>query len=155
MITILGTCHCGNLSYELTTRTPPGEIRARACDCRFCRVHGALNWSDPDGSVVIRIAHEQNLQRYRFALRTADFYVCRTCGAYLGAVLTDDEDAWSTVNLRLSELSVEQETASYGTEDTTQRIERRKRVWTPTTIASDAVPRLTASDDRGTQRATE
>jgi hypothetical protein len=133
---VSGTCHCRNLSYELCTRTPLEDIRARACDCRFCRIHAAKNWSDPAGSVVIRIANPQDLQKYRFALRTADFYICRVCGTYLGAVLVDDGGIWSTVNLRLSELTVGEETATYGSEDTAGRIERRKRAWTPTTIVS-------------------
>ncbi|HEX2138627.1 MAG TPA: hypothetical protein VHG33_02835 [Woeseiaceae bacterium] len=129
-----GTCHCKNLSFELLTRTPPENILARACDCRFCRVHGARNWSDPEGSATIRITDERNLQRYRFALQTADFFICRTCGAYLGAILSDDEGTWSTVNLRLTELAAGEEAVHYGDEDTVGRITRRKRVWTPTTI---------------------
>lgn len=133
-MTIYGVCHCRNLSYELSTRTPPAAIRARACDCRFCRIHAAQNWSDPDGTVVIRVTDERSLQRYRFALRTADFYICGVCGAYLAAVLADEDGTWSTVNLRLSELRPSEETASYGAEDTLGRIRRRKRLWTPTRI---------------------
>ena len=131
---IEGACHCGNLSFELLTRTPLKDIRARACDCSFCRIHAAKNWSDSEGSVTIRIADERRLQKYRFALQTADFYICRVCGTYLGAVLSDGEGAWSTVNLRLTRLTVDEETAQYGAEDTTERVTRRKRVWTPTTI---------------------
>ena len=134
--TIAGTCHCENLSFELSTRTPLNEIRARACDCSFCRIHAAKNWSDPVGSVTIRIGDRITLQKYRFALRTADFYICRVCGAYLGAVLSDDEGTWSTVNLRLSGIPVDELPASYGAEDSTDRVTRRKRVWTPTTIIS-------------------
>lgn len=136
--TVAGACHCKNLSFELLTRTPLKDIRARACDCSFCRIHAAMNWSDPQGSVTIRIADEQYLQKYRFALRTADFYICRVCGSYLGAVLSDDEGTWSTVNLRLSRLTVDEEPASYGTEDTIDRVTRRKRIWTPTTIVTGA-----------------
>ena len=77
---------------------------------------------------------ELYLQKYRFALRTADFYICRVCGAYLGAVLSDQEGTWSTVNLRLSGLTVDEETAHYGAEDTIDRVTRRKRIWTPTKI---------------------
>ncbi|HEU4620311.1 MAG TPA: aldehyde-activating protein [Gammaproteobacteria bacterium] len=105
--TISGRCHCGNLSFELRTRTAPEDIAARACDCRFCRMHAAVSWSDPNGTALIRISHEPHLQKYRFALRTADFYICTTCGAYLGAVLSEGERSWSTVNLRLTDLSVE------------------------------------------------
>lgn len=132
--TIRGACHCGNLSFELLTPILPKDIRARACDCAFCRVHAAQNWSDPDGQALIRVSDEQHLQTYRFALRTADFYICTICGAYLGAVLATDGGTWSTVNLRLTNLNVSEEAASYGAEDTRDRIERRKRVWTPTRI---------------------
>lgn len=131
---ITGTCHCGNLSFELRTDIAPESIRPRACDCSFCRMHGARNWSDPKGTAVIRVSDERHLHRYRFALRTADFYICRICGAYLGAVLTDEGRTWSTLNLRLSPLSVGGDGVSYGGEDEAARVERRKRVWTPTAI---------------------
>jgi hypothetical protein len=131
---IAGSCHCGNLTYRLLTHTALAEIRARACDCKFCRIHAAQNWSDPHGSVRIHVERLHELNKYRFASRTADFFVCRACGAYLGAVLTEGDTAWSTVNLRLSDLSVHQQSVSYGAEDSDQRIARRKRVWTPTTI---------------------
>lgn len=131
---ISGSCHCGNLSYELRTAIPKSGIRARACDCRFCRIHAALNWSDPDGRALIRISDEQRLQRYRFALRTADFFICTICGAYLGAVLFDEDGTWSTVNLRLSGLLTSEEPASYGAETEMDRVERRKRLWTPSEI---------------------
>ena len=134
MHTVSGACHCGNLSFEFATRKDVEEIRMRACDCSFCRSHAARNWSDPDGSVVIRIADEHNLQKYRFGLQTADFYICRICGAYLGAVLSDRDGTWSTVNLRLSALPLEANPVSYENEDAAERIERRKRIWTPTTV---------------------
>lgn len=88
--------------------------------------------------MTIRIDDEAHLQRYSFALRTADFYICRVCGAYLGAVLSDTDGTWSTVNLRLTTLSVAEEVASYGAEDTHDRVARRKRLWTPTTIIAGA-----------------
>ena len=101
-------------------------------------MHGAVNWSDPRGSTVIRVADEEALQKYRFALRTADFYVCRICGGYPAAVLADEEGTWSTVNLRLAGLEVPSGPASYGSEETGARVERRKRVWTPTTVIGAA-----------------
>ncbi len=131
---IQGSCHCGNLSFVIRTRIAPEDIRARACDCSFCRIHAARNWSDPDGEATIRVLDEQRLFKYRFALRTADFYICTTCGAYLGAVLSDGSGAWSTLNLRLTMMPVEEKVASYDAEETGERIERRKRVWTPTGI---------------------
>ena len=132
---IRGQCHCGNLSYVLDTPLSESEVRARACDCGFCRIHAVRNWSDPNGSATVKIEDEQNLQRYLFALATAEFFICRVCGAYLGAVLSDTDGAWSTVNLRLSDLAdVAEETASYGSEGESERIARRKRFWTPTRL---------------------
>ncbi|MGA7966866.1 MAG: hypothetical protein WCB49_13450 [Gammaproteobacteria bacterium] len=131
---IHGACHCGNLSFVIHTRMPLENIRARACDCSFCCIHAARNWSDPDGTAVIRVNDAGHLHKYRFALRTADFYICTTCGTYLGAVLSDERGAWSTLNLRLAKISVEEEIASYGSENADDRIDRRKRDWTPTEI---------------------
>jgi hypothetical protein len=131
---VAGACHCGNLSYSLHTEVALADIRARACDCSFCRIHAAKNWSDPNGSVTIDVADADLLNRYRFGSKTADFFICRVCGAYLGAVLEESERAWSTVNLRLSSLVVDEQAMSYGSEDALERVARRKRVWTPTTI---------------------
>ena len=134
MHTINGSCHCGILSFVLETDVSPELITARACECNFCRIHGAKNWSDPNGKTEIHVRDPKRLQRYRFALRTADFFICMTCGAYIGAVLFDDKDAWSTVNLRLSSLDVAESSAGYGSEDLDGRIARRKRNWTPTIV---------------------
>ncbi|MGI9301753.1 MAG: hypothetical protein ACR2RB_03465 [Gammaproteobacteria bacterium] len=133
--TITGQCHCGNVSFELSTSVPVSGIEARACDCSFCRVHGAQNWTDANGSATIRVKDSNQLQRYLFALRTAEFLICTTCGAYAGAVFSDSEGTWSTVNLRLTGLSgITERTASFGGEQTSERIARRKRLWTPTKL---------------------
>lgn len=135
---ITGTCHCGNLSFELHTRVAPDAIRARACACGFCRMHGARTWSDPEGSVTLRVADGRQLQRYRFGLRTADFLVCRICGAYLGALLQEGDAAWSTVNLRLADPEVSATAAHYDAEDAAGRIARRRRAWTPASVVIES-----------------
>ena len=94
-----------------------------------------MNWSDPFGKAVIRINDGTQLQKYRFGLKTADFYICKVCGAYLGAILSDTDGIWSTVNLRLSNFVVSEQEASYGSEDVSSRVNRRKLMWTPTAIA--------------------
>lgn len=131
---IAGACHCGNLSFELTTRTAPDDIVARSCECSFCEKHGATYWADPEGSTIIRIADKRYLQKYRFGLHTADFYICRVCGNCLGVVLPDEDGARSAVNLRLTELDVQHvQPVSFEDEDLAGRVGRRKRSWTPTT----------------------
>ena len=132
---VAGACHCGNLSFELTTQTPPDDIVARSCECSFCQKHGATYWVEPEGSITIRIADERHLQKYRFGLRTADFYICRVCGTCLGAVISDEDGTWSVVNLLLTELLVRHvQLVPFGDDDRARLIARRKRSWTPTTI---------------------
>ena len=136
---IRGQCHCGNLSYQLRTQMSEAKIIARACDCSFCRIHGARNWSDPDGNTTIQVSDAHQMQRYLFALATAEFYICRVCGAYVGAVLVAAEGTWSTGNLRLSDLpEVAEESASYGQESKRERSYRRKKGWTPTLLSGVA-----------------
>lgn len=132
---VAGDCHCGNLSFELTTHTALDDIVARSCECSFCQKHGATYWADPEGSATIRIADERNLQKYRFGLRATDFYICRECGICLGAVLSDQDGSWSVVNLLLTELAVQHvQPVSFEGEDRSRQVARRKRSWTPTTI---------------------
>jgi len=133
---VAGACHCGNLAFELTTQTPPDDIVARSCECSFCQKHGATYLVEPEGSITIRIADERHLQKYRFGLRTADFYICRVCGTCLGAVISDQDGTWSVVNLQLTEILVQNvQLVPFGDEDRSRLIARRKRSWTPTTIA--------------------
>ena len=129
---ITGACHCGNVAYEISTETAPANITARACDCSFCRMHGAQTWSDATGTATIHVKISDALQTYRFGLKITDFLVCAICGAYVGAVIAEDDKLWSTLNLRLSDLNPATESASYGDEDAASRLTRRKQNWTPT-----------------------
>ena len=136
---IQGQCHCGNLAFELSTEASESDIAPRACDCSFCRIHGAKTWSDPNGHATITVQHQRYLQKYLFALETAEFWVCRVCGAYIGAVLSDQDGMWSTLNLRLTRFhSLPESPVSYGAEQADERISRRKRVWTPTAVVGAA-----------------
>lgn len=136
---IQGQCHCGNLAFDLSTEASESEIEPRACDCTFCRIHGAKNWSDPNGRVTIRVRDQRFLQKYLFSLKTAEFFICRACGAYVGAVLSNGDGMWSTVNLRLTRFhSLPASPASYGLEQAEERISRRKNVWTPTEVIGAA-----------------
>ncbi|MEQ8281563.1 MAG: hypothetical protein RIC04_04475 [Parvibaculum sp.] len=63
-----GRCHCGNISFEFDSRLAPPELPVRACRCGFCRVHGALSTSDPDGGLSINVSSPE-LRRARRAER--------------------------------------------------------------------------------------
>jgi len=94
-----GGCHCGAIEYTYTTTLSPARWPVRLCQCAFCRGHGVRATSDPAGELQFRFERPEFLRRYRFALRTADFLVCKECGIYVGAVLLSGRGAQATINL--------------------------------------------------------
>lgn len=130
-VAIEGACHCGNIRWTLHTRSDPDSIIARACDCSFCRQHGARTWSDPRGRAELRLRDPEMLQLYRFGTGITDFLICRVCGAYAGAVVREGEAAWTTLNLRLAGREWPERPVHYGPEDRATRRARRQELWTP------------------------
>lgn len=130
-----GVCHCGALEFTYETHLAPKNWPVRACQCTFCRGHGAQMTSDPEGAVRFRYVQPDRLRRYRFALRTADFLVCRECGMYVGAVMMTGAGAVATVNTNLLRerprgLSAPR-AVNYRNESLEERRSRRREIWTP------------------------
>lgn len=79
--------------------------------------------------------------RYRFASRAADYMICRTCGAYLGAVASIDGRDYATLNLNCFDdprPDLEAEPVSYEGESAELKAERRRQRWTPAEIRQPA-----------------
>ena len=132
-----GGCHCGAIGFRFRTAVDPSAWSIRACQCRFCRQHDALSTSDPKGSVEYLSARPESLQRYRFALRTADFLLCRECGVYIGAVIESEQGRFGIINTHAlaeqpADLAATQP-ISYDAENTGGRVQRREERWTPVT----------------------
>jgi len=136
----LGSCHCGAIGFRYTTSRPPAEWSVRACQCRFCRVHDALSTSDPQGTLQFSADNAEALQLYRFALKTADFLLCRQCGVYIGAVIEINEHQYGIINTHALEDApadmAEVGAIRYDDEDRSGRISRREQRWTPVLKAS-------------------
>ncbi len=137
MISYDGQCFCGSIGYEYRTAVAPPDWSIRACQCAFCRAHDALSTSDPAGSLRFHAVNPDNLQRYRFAMRTADFLLCRECGVYIGAVIASDLGRFGIINTH-SLATVPADMAdiaaiSYDSEDKQERVGRRETRWTPVT----------------------
>src|SRR5918997_5262358 len=96
-----GGCHCGNISFAFETEKTTSQLDVRACDCSFCTRHGGRTTTDPQGSVRFTVRDRAKLNRYRFGLRTADFLICAECGAYVGAVISEDGRAYATLNVNV------------------------------------------------------
>jgi hypothetical protein len=129
-----GACHCGAIGFTLRTSELPERWRVHACQCSFCRAHGARTITDPQGSIAFRVADPAKLRRYRFATRSADYLICSVCGVYVAAVLASAKGRFATVNvnaIKSLEHVPEATPVSYEGESREQRTSRREQRWTP------------------------
>jgi hypothetical protein len=130
-----GSCHCGALGFVYRTALELKDWPVRACQCTFCRAHGGLTTSDPEGSLVF-IEHEPAmLHRYQFGKRITDFLICRRCGAYIGAAMPAAGKGFGVVNVRALPSVFGQlpkpQPMDYDNETRDGRVARREQRWTP------------------------
>ena len=132
-----GSCHCGAVQVDLTLSRPPAELRLRACQCEFCGRRGARTVSDPDGKATVRADRPESVTRYRFGLRTADYLLCASCGAYVAAI-QPGQPPLAVVNvggLGVPEFEGrEAEPVDYAGETVEVRIARRRGYWMPVAL---------------------
>lgn len=74
-----GSCHCGEVEFELDL--PHGLVDLRRCDCSLCRRRGAIAASVPLSGITI-LKGQESLKLYQFNTKTAKHYFCGTCGIY-------------------------------------------------------------------------
>jgi len=98
METVAGGCHCGNIRVQARLTRPPPAYQPRACECSFCRKHGAAWLSDPQGALHIGLRDERDVARYRQGSGAAELVLCRRCGVLVAAVLSADERRYAAVN---------------------------------------------------------
>ncbi len=130
---IQGSCHCGNISFDLDWGFEPREIPTRACDCSFCVKHGGVWTSSPKGTLRIRVKEPALVSKYAFGTRTADFHVCGRCGIVPFVTSEIDGGLYAVVSVNAFngvDPSLLREAAiSFGDEDVDTRLARRKRNW--------------------------
>lgn len=129
-----GACHCGNIALRLESDKAPRELGLRADGCSFCSKHNALYTSDPGGAVHIAVQAGEGVERYRFGTKTADFLLCKTCGVFVAAAMTEPALAVINVNVldaRAAFLENQVQTADFEGESLEQRLARRRARWTP------------------------
>ena len=139
MSRLVGRCHCQQITLEYSTATLPEELKLRADQCSFCRRHGARTISDPQGSLRIVMSNCEAVSYYQFGLRTAEFLVCQRCGVYVSAIQRDEGRIYGVVNVNTFDTRLTQEATpvDYDSETVEQRRDRRRRVWTPTTLVEN------------------
>jgi hypothetical protein len=132
MHSISGGCHCGNIQVDLSLARAPANYHPRACDCSFCRKHGAAYISDAQGSLRIRISEPDGCGQYRQGNELAEMLLCTRCGVLIGALFQSEGRIHATVNVRAVE-----GTARFGAEQTVspqvlsadQKVARWKELW--------------------------
>ena len=128
-----GGCHCGAVSFDYQTATPSSAWSMRGCQCSFCRAHGGITTSDPQGVIEFHEATPGDIHRYRFGQKSADFLLCRHCGVYVGVTMPTDGQVYGIINTRAlqpipADLPAPQ-SKEYGAEGAEQRIARRTQLW--------------------------
>lgn len=130
---ILGSCHCGNVSFKLDWQPEPAEIPARACTCSFCVKHGGVWTSCPTGSLDIRIQDATRHSRYSFGTKTADFHICSSCGVVPVVTSEIDGKTYAVVSVHamndIDPALIRQSPISFEEEDEGKRLARRKKGW--------------------------
>ena len=133
-----GQCRCGNIAITFETDLTVKNLPIRACSCSFCSKHSARTTTDPNGRASIVVREGKNLQRFRFEMQTADFLVCKKCGIYVGALLTEGDKSYATLNINTFTVKLglqsNSKTVSYDGESKAERIARRRKNWTPCTL---------------------
>ena len=127
-----GSCHCGAVRVRFDSEAP---LAPRACQCGFCRKHGARTVSDPAGAA--EIAWKLEPIDYRFASRAADYLICARCGIYVAAVAELGGRTFATLNLNAFDdprPDLAAEPVSYAAETAEEKSERRRRRWTPARV---------------------
>jgi hypothetical protein len=130
---IRGKCHCGNIAFALRWEPDPAEIRARACGCSFCCKHGGVWTSNPAGQLRISIADAEQLGRYAFGTRTAEFLVCGRCGVVPVVTSRIEGRLYAVVNVNAFEnvdtAIIRRSPADFEGEGQGDRLARRQRNW--------------------------
>jgi hypothetical protein len=141
-MTLRGQCHCGAVSVAIDAAA--ADLPLRACQCGFCRRHGAATTSRPDAPISFT-AEAGALSRYRFGQKLSDFLLCKACGCYVGSTTQIDGGWYAILNVRGVDLPGFDgripEPMVYDGETPETRTARRKARWSPAVLTA---PSLTA-----------
>jgi hypothetical protein len=139
LISYHGTCHCKQLKVTFKSKRPPVELPYRQCECSYCTAIAPIYISDTSGQVDWHISKIGSIVgRYQFAMKTADFIFCKSCGSYLGALQANDKGLLSVINVKyFSELLPYVNAVKFlnlDRETPNERSVRRAKHWTPSHI---------------------
>jgi hypothetical protein len=130
---IHGSCHCGNIAFDLDWPAGAKEIPARACTCSFCRKHGGVWTSNPQASLAVRVANPDEVSDYAFGTKTARFHICSRCGAVPVVTSEIGGNTFAVVSVNafddVDPALLARASASFDGETESARLARRERNW--------------------------
>lgn len=130
---IQGSCHCGNISFELTWDPEPTEIPVRACGCTFCTKHGGVWTSNPAGSLTVNVREATHVSKYSFGTSTALFHICNRCGIVPVVTSEIEDHLYAVVSVNafdnVPQSLLRRSPADFDGESVESRLARRKRGW--------------------------
>jgi hypothetical protein len=127
-----GGCHCGNIRLDLELTRAPNTYTPRACDCDFCRKHGAAYVSDAGGSVLISIKDQANSGKYRQGSGQAEFLLCRSCGVLVGVLHRAGSRLYAAINVNAADVRADfgaEQPASPKRLSATEKTQRWQELW--------------------------
>ncbi|MBB1088638.1 GFA family protein [Lysobacter sp. SG-8] len=96
MATHTGSCHCGDVTFEVEGTIDAGM----ACNCSICRRKGALLWFVPREALRVT-AGEAKLKDYTFNKHVIHHTFCPACGIHaFGHGTGPDGREMAAINLR-------------------------------------------------------
>jgi hypothetical protein len=138
---IKGACHCGNISFVLDWPETAVPIGVRACSCSFCTKHGGVYTSHPESRLEARLADPSQVSKYRFATRTADFFLCLRCGALPFITSLIDDHLYAVVNVNtfvdFDRSQLETSRTDFAGETVESRLQRRSQSWIPEVVIAE------------------
>jgi len=130
-----GSCHCGNISFRLDWAPEPKEIPARACTCSFCRKHGGVWTSNPQGTLDVEVKDPSLVSHYAFGTKTARFHICSRCGAVPVVTSEIEGHTYAVVSVNafdnVDPALLKHASATFDGETEADRLARRVRNWIP------------------------
>lgn len=130
---IHGSCHCGNITFDLVWPEHADTIPARACTCTFCRKHGAVWTANASATLSVHVKEAALLSDYAFATETAYFRVCGRCGVVACCTSLVDGRLYAVVNVNtfddLDSSRLVRGDVSFDGEDESTRLARRAANW--------------------------
>ncbi|MFC7048216.1 GFA family protein [Emcibacter nanhaiensis] len=137
-----GRCHCGNIDYDFVTSKPVTEFAVRQCGCTYCTKQRARYVADPSGELRITYADEDQVGRYRFGQKTADFIFCARCGVAPFVLCETEGQFFGIINTNsldeADRVPAPEAPHDFDDEDSGDRLARRRKNWIGRVIINSA-----------------